>query len=176
MSRVEVDLESVPGGTKISIAHFDIPEGQEEQYKRGWRTNYLDPMKKFFSKPGAMRSAIKAASKARRLPIPGVNSAPPGSVRPPEGPRIKTQQKTAKSAAKHAAAKRAGVGKSSAATQTGKQTAKKSAKSAAKKTAKNKPLKRTAKKPAKKVTKRTEKKAAPKRAAKKKTAKKKPKR
>ncbi len=156
MSRVEVDLEPVPGGTKITIAHFDIPEGQEEQYKKGWRSNYLDPMKKFFSKPGAMKAAVRAASKARRLPIPGVTSARPGSVRPPTSPRPANQKKTAKTATKKAAAKRAGE----------KPVAKKAAKKATKKKAAPK-----RKAPAKKVTKKTTKKAAKKKAAKKVTKK-----
>ncbi len=81
-SRVEVRLDPVAGGTKVSIVHTNIPEGHAEKIKQGWKEFYLDPMKKFFSKPGAMREAIRAASRARRLPIPGVTSARPGSVRP----------------------------------------------------------------------------------------------
>src|SRR5690606_10914720 len=81
-SRVEVHLDPVAGGTKVTLLHTAIPEGHSERYKATWKSNYLEPMKKYFSKPGAMRAAIQAASAARRLPIPGVTSAKPGTVRP----------------------------------------------------------------------------------------------
>ena len=79
-SRVEVSLEPVAGGTKVTVAHSGIPQGLTEDCKREWRNHYLEPLKRFFGKPGAMRAAIRAASKARKLPIPGVTSARPGSV------------------------------------------------------------------------------------------------
>ena len=79
-SRVEVSLEPVAGGTKVTVFHTGVPEGLIEDCKREWRNHYLDPLKRFFGKPGAMRAAIRAASKARKLPIPGVTSARPGTV------------------------------------------------------------------------------------------------
>ncbi len=107
-SFVEVLFDPIPGGTRMTVVHYDIPEGQVEQYKKGWRSNYLDPIRKFFTKPGAMRAAIKAASKARRLPIPGITTTPPGSVRAPMGrPRPTEKKKTAKVTPKKAAARRA---------------------------------------------------------------------
>jgi uncharacterized protein YndB with AHSA1/START domain len=78
-SRVEVKLEPVAGGTRVTVHHSDIPQGQADQYKKGWRSQYLDPMKRYFGKPGAMRAALQAASKAGVLPIPGVTSARPGA-------------------------------------------------------------------------------------------------
>ena len=119
-SRVEVPLDPVAGGTKVTLVHTQVPEGQAEKYKAGWKEFYLDPMKKFFGKPGAMREAIRAASRARRLPIPGVTSARPGSVRPklrrppkeavapePEETPAKEPKATRKTAGKKAAAKTA---------------------------------------------------------------------
>jgi len=47
-SEIEVLLEKVPEGTKISLRHYDIPDGQSG-YEQGWRDNYFDPMRDYFS-------------------------------------------------------------------------------------------------------------------------------
>jgi activator of HSP90 ATPase len=47
-SEIEVLLEAVPEGTRISIRHYEIPEGQSG-YEQGWRDNYFDPMRDYFS-------------------------------------------------------------------------------------------------------------------------------
>lgn len=49
-SLVEITLERVRGGTKLTIRHTDIPEGQREAYKDGWRQFYFNPMKKYFQR------------------------------------------------------------------------------------------------------------------------------
>jgi uncharacterized protein YndB with AHSA1/START domain len=81
-SHVEIRLESIAGGTKVEIRQKGIPAGQTQQYKEAWKKHYLDSMRKMFAKPDAMRNAIREASKAGRLPIPGVTAARPGTVRP----------------------------------------------------------------------------------------------
>ena len=43
-------LELVEDGTKITIIHSDIPEGQADDYKQGWQDFYFKPMKDYFSK------------------------------------------------------------------------------------------------------------------------------
>jgi uncharacterized protein YndB with AHSA1/START domain len=84
-SQVDVELEAVAGGTRINILHEGIPEGQAPQYKDLWRAQYLDPMKRFFSKPAAARAALRAASKAGLLPPPSLtNTRPAGRI--PVGP------------------------------------------------------------------------------------------
>jgi len=50
-SRVEVLFEEVPGGTKITLTHSDMPEDQVESYKQGWDDFYFKPMKQYFGKP-----------------------------------------------------------------------------------------------------------------------------
>ncbi|MHA2424050.1 MAG: SRPBCC domain-containing protein [Candidatus Thorarchaeota archaeon] len=47
-SLVEIILESVEKGTKITLIHTDIPKGQKESYKTGWKDFYFTPMKEFF--------------------------------------------------------------------------------------------------------------------------------
>ena len=48
-SEIEVILEESPQGTKITIVHTDIPDGQGESYRQGWIDYYLAPLKKYFS-------------------------------------------------------------------------------------------------------------------------------
>jgi activator of HSP90 ATPase len=49
-SRIEVILEPAGQGTLITLLHTDIPEGQGG-YEQGWRDNYFDPMRAFFTQP-----------------------------------------------------------------------------------------------------------------------------
>jgi uncharacterized protein YndB with AHSA1/START domain len=53
-SRLEVLLEKVRGGTRITLRHSEIPAGQGTEYAQGWADNYFTPMKRYFSgKKGA---------------------------------------------------------------------------------------------------------------------------
>jgi uncharacterized protein YndB with AHSA1/START domain len=47
-SQIEVVLEPVPAGTEITLHHTAIPDGQSG-YEQGWRDNYFDPMRDYFS-------------------------------------------------------------------------------------------------------------------------------
>ena len=47
-SQIEVLLEKVPEGTKITLHHTQIPDGQSG-YEDGWKENYFDPMREYFS-------------------------------------------------------------------------------------------------------------------------------
>jgi activator of HSP90 ATPase len=47
-SNVEIILEEVEKGTKIVLIHTEIPEGQKDDYKQGWKDFYFDPMKDYF--------------------------------------------------------------------------------------------------------------------------------
>lgn len=48
-SRIEVTLNAAEGGTKITLVHADIPEGQGEQYRQGWIDFYFTPLEVYFS-------------------------------------------------------------------------------------------------------------------------------
>jgi uncharacterized protein YndB with AHSA1/START domain len=48
-SILEVLVEEVKGGTKITLVHTLIPDGQGEQYKQGWLDYYFTPMKEYFN-------------------------------------------------------------------------------------------------------------------------------
>jgi activator of HSP90 ATPase len=47
-SRVEILLESVPEGTKLTLIHSDMPEDQVEGYRQGWEDFYFKPMREYF--------------------------------------------------------------------------------------------------------------------------------
>ena len=47
-SIVEILFEISKNGTKIVLIHTEIPEGQGEEYKKGWKDFYFDPMKAYF--------------------------------------------------------------------------------------------------------------------------------
>ena len=49
-SRVEILLEEVADGTKVTLNHTEIPDGQGDSYKQGWEDFYFTPMRKYFSK------------------------------------------------------------------------------------------------------------------------------
>lgn len=48
-SHVEVLLEAAPGGTRITLRHTDIPDGQGESYRQGWAEYYFEQLKAYFS-------------------------------------------------------------------------------------------------------------------------------
>lgn len=51
-SRLEVLLARTPRGTRITLVHTNIPEGQGTDYEQGWKDYYLTPMKGYFASQG----------------------------------------------------------------------------------------------------------------------------
>lgn len=49
-SHLEVLLEEVAGGTRVTLTHKDMPEDQVASYRQGWEDFYFKPMKKYFKK------------------------------------------------------------------------------------------------------------------------------
>jgi activator of HSP90 ATPase len=48
-SEIEVLLEPVEGGTKLTLHHRSVPDGQFGYERGGWQESYFDPMKEYFS-------------------------------------------------------------------------------------------------------------------------------
>lgn len=46
-SQIELTLEEVENGTKITLTHTNLPP-HGEQYKQGWEDHYFTPMKAYF--------------------------------------------------------------------------------------------------------------------------------
>ena len=49
-SHLEVSLEEVAGGTKVTLTHSDMPEDQVDSYREGWEDFYFKPMREYFGK------------------------------------------------------------------------------------------------------------------------------
>jgi len=63
-SRLEVHFEAVHDGTRITILHSDIPEGQGEKYRQGWQDFYFQPMRAYFGKMAIVADRASAARMA----------------------------------------------------------------------------------------------------------------
>jgi uncharacterized protein YndB with AHSA1/START domain len=48
-SEIEVLLEPVAGGTKVTVRHANVPDGHTSYRDGGWRDNYFAPMKRYFA-------------------------------------------------------------------------------------------------------------------------------
>jgi activator of HSP90 ATPase len=49
-SEIEVRLEPVEGGTKLTLRHRNVPSNQPDYENVGWQENYFDPMKEYFAR------------------------------------------------------------------------------------------------------------------------------
>ncbi len=49
-SRVEILLEKVGAGTKMTLIHSEMPEDQVESYRQGWEDFYFKPMREYFGR------------------------------------------------------------------------------------------------------------------------------
>jgi activator of HSP90 ATPase len=48
-SKLEILFESNKNGTRLTINHSDIPDGQGDMYREGWEEYYFKPMLEYFS-------------------------------------------------------------------------------------------------------------------------------
>jgi activator of HSP90 ATPase len=48
-SMLEILIEPDGDGSKLTLIHTEIPEGQSEDYKQGWKDYYFALMKAYFS-------------------------------------------------------------------------------------------------------------------------------
>jgi activator of HSP90 ATPase len=48
-SSVQVTLEQVEVGTKLTLRHWNIPDDQADGYKTGWQDFYFTTMMEYFS-------------------------------------------------------------------------------------------------------------------------------
>ena len=47
-SHLEILLEEIPEGTKITLIHRDMPEDQVDSYRQGWEDFYFKTLKEYF--------------------------------------------------------------------------------------------------------------------------------
>jgi uncharacterized protein YndB with AHSA1/START domain len=73
-SYLEVLLEPAPGGTRLTLRHTEIPEGQGPGYLDGWSVHYLEPMARYFAaevkraRPAPARKVAGTKAAARKPP------------------------------------------------------------------------------------------------------------
>ena len=48
-SQIEVLLEPIDEGTRVTIRHTNVPDGQLDYEQGGWQESYFDPMGEYFS-------------------------------------------------------------------------------------------------------------------------------
>ncbi|MDH6236332.1 SRPBCC domain-containing protein [Cryobacterium sp. CG_9.6] len=48
-SEIDVLLEAVDGGTRVTIAHSFVPAGQRHYEEGGWEDSYFEPMRAYFA-------------------------------------------------------------------------------------------------------------------------------
>lgn len=97
-SLLTVHFDAEKEGTRLTLLHSDIPEGQGRRYEAGWVEYYFEPMKKYFQ--GAKKPAKKPAEKKPAAPKKPVAK----KAAPKKAPAKKPAPK--KVAAKKAAAKK----------------------------------------------------------------------
>ena len=51
-SLLEVLIEEVEGGSRLTLVHTNIPDGQMVGYEQGWQDYYFTPMKEYFEHNG----------------------------------------------------------------------------------------------------------------------------
>jgi uncharacterized protein YndB with AHSA1/START domain len=118
-SRLELMLEQVEGGTRLTIRHTEIPEGKSASLEQGWIDHYFRPMKEYFARKREeerrvaiqQREAAQAATESRMPPVlqpfvakPVVPAAAPAAKKPVK--KAKKAVKKAKKAAKKVAKKK----------------------------------------------------------------------
>lgn len=47
-SQIEVLLEPVAGGTRLTLHHTNVPDGHSGYQDGGWQDHYFEPMKRWF--------------------------------------------------------------------------------------------------------------------------------
>ncbi len=47
--QIEVLLEPVPEGTRLTLHHTNVPDGHAGYQDGGWQQHYFEPMKQYFS-------------------------------------------------------------------------------------------------------------------------------
>lgn len=82
-SRVEVLFERAGGGTRVTIAHSEIPEGQGTSYESGWQSFYFAPMRAYFA------GVVAAAQQARRRQKATGKKGPKGSAKARTKPKAR---------------------------------------------------------------------------------------
>ena len=67
-STITVTLTPVKAGTRVTLRHSRVPDGQTSYQKGGWQSHYFEPMKTYFgrkAKPAAKKAKAKTGAKKK---------------------------------------------------------------------------------------------------------------
>ena len=131
-SQLELTFEPDAGGTRLTLRHTGIPEGQGPVCEEGWIKNYFEPMKSFFG--GSVAAEKPAAAAAPAMPAPKAKAVKPRTAAARKRPAAKKKKAARKPASRTAPKRTAGK----------RATAKKTAKRPVRKAARKAPARRTA--------------------------------
>lgn len=68
-SKITVTLKPVKDGTRMTLVHSGVPDGQTSYEKGGWQTHYFEPMKAYFGKRQGKKAAKKTAKKTAKKKV-----------------------------------------------------------------------------------------------------------
>ena len=125
-SRLEVLFEPEGDGTRLTLIHTDIPQGEGDKYEDGWIDYYFEPMQRYFRKIAAEESQPHAAHAAAKGAKPARAGAKKTVTRKSPAKRT-VERKTAQASKKAARRKVAKVAKKRAKVKLARRAARKSA-------------------------------------------------
>jgi activator of HSP90 ATPase len=64
-SKITVTLTPVKTGTRVTLKHSNVPDGQTSYEKGGWQSHYFEPMKTYFGKKAKFAKTSKKKAKAK---------------------------------------------------------------------------------------------------------------
>ena len=67
-STITVMLAAIKGGTRLTLRHANVPDGQTSYQKGGWRDHYFRPMQAYFAKQKPAKAKAAKRRPAKRKP------------------------------------------------------------------------------------------------------------
>jgi uncharacterized protein YndB with AHSA1/START domain len=110
-STITVTLDPIPGGTRLTLDHSNVPDDQTSYEQGGWQKSYFEPMQRYFMTMIKV-DAISAGAKKKVAKKPAKKS--PAKKKAVAAKKKITPKKSAKKATKKKSAKKIVAKKSTA--------------------------------------------------------------
>jgi activator of HSP90 ATPase len=68
-STITVMLAAIKGGTRLTLRHANVPDGQTSYQKGGWRDHYFRPMQAYFAKQKPAKAKAAKRRPAKRTGV-----------------------------------------------------------------------------------------------------------